>query len=457
MHGQETFSWRVLSVGRLSGDGLERVEARGRWHVRRYAGCDGGGGLLRRRCADLRSPGPHGPTAGARVARHPVGAVCTGTYVLARAGLLDGYRCTIHWENQDSLREQFPQIDVTEELFEIDRTRFTCAGGTAAIDMMLALIAHQQGQDVASGVTDQLIHHRMRDGDERQRMELRSRLGVAHPKLISVVARWNAASNSPCPASISPRAPACRHASWNACSANISPGADPLLPRPPAHARRQLLLQTSMPDPVDRARLRLRLRVALLEVLLRAFAPVRPRRSGARTAESASLSDRIRLRDRGSRLGRLRAGQPPLGGWYGVRPAARDRRERLVTLHPHAERARHCNGHRADELELPQRARTAPRRASRHLSARQGAGRSSSINAWSTSGAMVRISRPGTGRAREAGATPTCCPISGGRKRGKRAATAIGQRRAFAHELRPDGTTRSTPPSSRRGGRPATR
>jgi transcriptional regulator GlxA family with amidase domain len=117
----------------------------------------------------------------------PVGAVCTGPHVLARAGLLDGYRCTIHWENQDSLREQFPQLDVTEELFEIDRGRFTCAGGTAAIDMMLALIAQQRGQEVASGVTDQLIHHRMRDGDERQRMELRARLGVAHPKLINVV------------------------------------------------------------------------------------------------------------------------------------------------------------------------------------------------------------------------------------------------------------------------------
>ena len=127
----------------------------------------------------------------------PVGAVCTGTYVLAKAGLLDEHRCTVHWENQDALREQFPEIDVTEELFELDRTRFTCAGGTAAIDMMLALIARQLGQEVASGVTDQLIHHRMRDGDERQRMELRSRLGVAHPKLISVVSEMERCIEQP--------------------------------------------------------------------------------------------------------------------------------------------------------------------------------------------------------------------------------------------------------------------
>ena len=117
----------------------------------------------------------------------PLGAICTGPYVQARAGLLNGHRCTIHWENFDSFREEFPDLAVTQELFEIDRTRFTCAGGTAAIDMMLSLISRQRGQDVASSVTDQLIHHRMRDAHERQRMELRARLGVAHPKLIQVV------------------------------------------------------------------------------------------------------------------------------------------------------------------------------------------------------------------------------------------------------------------------------
>ncbi len=117
----------------------------------------------------------------------PLGALCTGSHVLARAGLLDGHRCTIHWENHDAFHEEFPELSVTQELFEIDRSRFTCAGGTAAIDMMLSVIARQKGQEVASQVTDQLIHHRMRDAHERQRMELRARLGVAHPKLIGVV------------------------------------------------------------------------------------------------------------------------------------------------------------------------------------------------------------------------------------------------------------------------------
>ena len=117
-----------------------------------------------------------------------IGAVCTGPFVLAVAGLLDGYRCTIHWENYDSFREQFPKLQVTQELYEIDRNRFTCAGGTSAIDMMLSVIqSTTRDQEVSTLVTDELIHHRMRDSHERQRMELRSRLGVAHPKLLAVV------------------------------------------------------------------------------------------------------------------------------------------------------------------------------------------------------------------------------------------------------------------------------
>ena len=197
IEGHDTFSWRVLSAdGRpvAASNGIE-VAVGGSF-------ADLGGATAAVVCSglDVQTFDHRDMIARLRAVASrgvPVGAVCTGTYVLAKAGLLDDHRCTVHWENQDSLREQFPEIDVTEELFEIDRTRFTCAGGTAAIDMMLALIARQLGQEVASGVTDQLIHHRMRDGDERQRMELRSRLGVAHPKLISVVAEMERCIEQP--------------------------------------------------------------------------------------------------------------------------------------------------------------------------------------------------------------------------------------------------------------------
>jgi AraC family transcriptional regulator, glycine betaine-responsive activator len=126
-----------------------------------------------------------------------VGAVCTGTYVLAKAGLLTGHHATIHWENRDGLLAEFPDLEISQELFELDRNRFTCAGGTAAVDMMLSIIARDHGPDIASEVTDQLIHHRIREASERQRMDLRSRIGVAHPKLLSVVALMEHTIESP--------------------------------------------------------------------------------------------------------------------------------------------------------------------------------------------------------------------------------------------------------------------
>lgn len=124
-----------------------------------------------------------------RLASHgtDVGALYTGTHLLAKAGLLDGYKCTIHWENLVAFTEEFPNIEVTSELFEMDRSRATCAGGTAALDMMLNIVAREAGPQVAAEVADELIYHRIRDSHEKQRMELRSRLGVAHPKLLAVI------------------------------------------------------------------------------------------------------------------------------------------------------------------------------------------------------------------------------------------------------------------------------
>ncbi len=126
-----------------------------------------------------------------------LGALCTGSHVLARAGLLDGYRCTIHWENLAAFCEEFPDIDVTTDLFEIDRNRFTCSGGTAAIDMMLNVIAQQQGYDLAARVADQFMHERIRDHHDHQRMSLPARLGVRHPKLLSVIANMEANLEEP--------------------------------------------------------------------------------------------------------------------------------------------------------------------------------------------------------------------------------------------------------------------
>ena len=116
-----------------------------------------------------------------------LGALTTGSYVLARAGLLEGYRCTIHWENLAGFREDFPGIDATAEVYEIDRNRMTCSGGTAAMDLMLGLIAVDHGRALATAVAEQFLHERIRGPSEPQRMDLRNRLGITHPKLLKVI------------------------------------------------------------------------------------------------------------------------------------------------------------------------------------------------------------------------------------------------------------------------------
>lgn len=116
-----------------------------------------------------------------------IGAVCTGTLILARAGLLDGKRCTIHWENQAAFHEEFLDIEVTNRLFEIDGDRFTCAGGAAATDMMLALIAEDVEAEIVALVADQAIHTPVRGDRDEQRLSVPARIGVRHPKLVSII------------------------------------------------------------------------------------------------------------------------------------------------------------------------------------------------------------------------------------------------------------------------------
>ncbi|WP_416355598.1 GlxA family transcriptional regulator [Aureimonas phyllosphaerae] len=125
------------------------------------------------------------------------GAVCTGAYVLAKARLLDGYRCTIHWENRPGLRADFPDLDVGDDLFEIDRDRFTCAGGVAAADMMLSLIRRDFGDALARAVADQMIHKRIRDADEPQRPDLGTRSINPHPKVQRVLTLMEASIERP--------------------------------------------------------------------------------------------------------------------------------------------------------------------------------------------------------------------------------------------------------------------
>lgn len=107
----------------------------------------------------------------------PIGSLSTGTYVLARSGLLDGYRCTIHWENRPAFVDEFPDLDCTGKIYEIDRNRLTCSGGTASMDMVLHLIESRFGGDLARGVANQFHHERIRRESDDQRGGRNTALG----------------------------------------------------------------------------------------------------------------------------------------------------------------------------------------------------------------------------------------------------------------------------------------
>lgn len=117
----------------------------------------------------------------------PIGGLCTASYVLAKAGLLDGKRATIHWENQDSFTEEFDEVDLTKSVFVVDGNRITAAGGTASIDLMLKIIADDHGEDLSNAVADQLIYSSIRTDRDTQRLSIPTRIGVRHPKLSQVI------------------------------------------------------------------------------------------------------------------------------------------------------------------------------------------------------------------------------------------------------------------------------
>ncbi len=124
-----------------------------------------------------------------RVARQGVkiGGLCTGAYVMAKAGLLDGRKATIHWENSDSFVEEFDEIELTKSVFVIDGTRMTTAGGTSSIDLLLKLIADEYGEELANAVADQMIYSSIRTDQDTQRLSVPTRIGVRHPKLSQVI------------------------------------------------------------------------------------------------------------------------------------------------------------------------------------------------------------------------------------------------------------------------------
>lgn len=126
-----------------------------------------------------------------------IAGLCTAAHILAKAGLLNDKRATIHWENHDSFSEEFDDVELTKRVFVVDGKMMTAAGGTAAIDLILKVIAEDQGEDIANVVADQQIYTTIRTESDSQRLSVPTRIGVRHPKLSDVIRKMEANIEEP--------------------------------------------------------------------------------------------------------------------------------------------------------------------------------------------------------------------------------------------------------------------
>lgn len=192
----EIYSWRVVTL-----DGVPAPASNGLTLTPTVALIEAGPLDLLLVCGgiDVRhSVAPGLEDALRRLARRgtALGALCTGSFVLADAGLLDFHRCAIHWENLPAIREEFPEIDFVEDAYVIDRDRLTCTGGVAPLEMMLELIAAQGGKALADKVSEQFILDRAARGPGMRR-EARPRRQLADPTLARAVRLMEGAIERP--------------------------------------------------------------------------------------------------------------------------------------------------------------------------------------------------------------------------------------------------------------------
>jgi transcriptional regulator GlxA family with amidase domain len=196
LSGRELYRWRHVAVAGASAEASNGLRVLADSHVGEAAAdtvlvCAGGNPALFQDGATfawLRSLARTGVR---------IGGISGGPWVLARAGLLQGYRATIHWEHLPAMAEAFPDLALKRTLYEVDRDRLTCAGGVAALDMVVELIGRDHGRVLATAVAEWYLRTEMRSGDLAQRMAARERFGVSNEKLLRALAHMDAHLEEP--------------------------------------------------------------------------------------------------------------------------------------------------------------------------------------------------------------------------------------------------------------------
>ncbi len=123
----------------------------------------------------------------AKVHGTPIGALCSGAWVLAEAGFLDGMQAAIHWEYHDAFMEAFPEVNLVRSVFVADEKHVTASGGTATADLMLHLIEREHGHDLSVAVADQMVYNAVRNATAEQRVSLQSRNGMRNAHLTKAI------------------------------------------------------------------------------------------------------------------------------------------------------------------------------------------------------------------------------------------------------------------------------
>ncbi|MEM9631112.1 MAG: GlxA family transcriptional regulator [Pseudomonadota bacterium] len=116
-----------------------------------------------------------------------IGAICSGAYILAKAGLLEDRRAALHWSFHDSFQENFPNVELCKNVFVADETFVTASGGTAATDLMLHLIGETHGDELAMAVADMMVYSGVRPADATQQISVQARYGIRNPHIAEAI------------------------------------------------------------------------------------------------------------------------------------------------------------------------------------------------------------------------------------------------------------------------------
>ncbi len=119
--------------------------------------------------------------------RIPLGGISGGPVLLARAGLMDNRRFTVHWDHRVAMAELSSEFLLERSLYVIDRDRYTCAGGIAPLDMMSAIITADHGNSLAKRVNDWFIYTNVREATDPQRTSLVDKYQIHHPAVLSAI------------------------------------------------------------------------------------------------------------------------------------------------------------------------------------------------------------------------------------------------------------------------------